>query len=338
MKLRFKRLFRSIAAFSLAAFIVICSACSQKDGTGFTFKYDISQNPRTLDPQTATDSASYEIISNMFDGLFRIDKDGNIQNAVAENYTVSADGLTYTFDLRKDVYWCDRYDFEAQCTANDFVFAFQRLFKPSTKSKTASGFFCIKNSEAINKGKITDLSELGVKAEGDFKLIIQLEAPTPSLLSLLTTPPAMPCNEKFYDLTNGRYGLYADAVASNGSFLMYQWSYDQWSTDNNYIILRANTKNNANNEIAPRGLNFFIDSENCFQNFVDEARHVYIASGEEAIQLLNKGYEYTENENRVWGIVFNTKSKAFKNVDLRKALSYSINRDKTSLESDVGYN
>lgn len=338
MKLRFKKLFRIIAAFSLAAFVTVCSACTQKDGTGYTFKYDIAQNPRTLDPQTATDSASYEIISNMFEGLFKTDKDGNIQNAVAENYTVSSDGLTYTFDLRKNVYWCDRYDFEAQCTAKDFVFAFQRLFKPSTKSKTASSFFCIKNSEAVNKGEITDLSELGVKAEGDFKLIIQLEAPTPSLPSLLTTPPAMPCNEAFYNLTDGRYGLYADAVASNGAFFMYQWSYDQWSTDNNYIILRANKKNNANNEISPRGLNFFMDSEDCYQNFVDETRHVYIASGEEAIQLLNKGYEYTENENRVWGIVFNTKSKAFKNEYLRKALAYSINRDKTTLEGNVGYN
>lgn len=337
MKLRFKGFIRALAVIAFAAFSLTCTACSEDDGTNYIFKYDIAQNPRTLDPQTATDSSSYEIIANMFEGLLKIDNEGNIQNAVAEKYTVSPDGLTYTFDLRQDVYWTDGDEFEAICTAKDFVFAFRRLFKPSTKSKTAGDFFCIKNAKAINKGEITDLSELGVKAEGDFKLIITLEAPTPSFPSMLTTAPAMPCNEEYYNSTDGRYGLYADAIASNGAFYMYSWSYDQWSKDNNNIIMRANKKNKENQDIFPYGLNFFIEEEDSYQNFIDESRHVYIASGAKAIQLLDEEYEYSESENRIWGIVFNTKSKAFKNEELRKALAYSINREKAELNI-VGYN
>ena len=337
MKLKYKGFIRAAAAAVMAALAFTCTGCSEDDGTNYIFKYDIAQNPKTLDPQTATDSASYEIIANMFEGLFRIDNEGNIQNAVAEKYTVSPDGLTYTFELKKDVYWTDGDKFEAQCTAKDFVFAFQRLFRPSTKSRTAGYFFCIKNSKGINKGVITDLSELGVKAEGDFKLIITLETPTPSFPSMLTTAPAMPCNEEYYNSTDGRYGLYADSVASNGAFYMFRWNYDQWSKDNNHIIMRANKKNKENQDIFPYGLNFFIDEEDSYQNFLDESRHVYIASGEKAIQLLNQGYEYSESENRIWGIVFNTKSKAFKSEELRKALAYSINREKTELGSSVGY-
>ncbi|MDE6726135.1 MAG: peptide ABC transporter substrate-binding protein [Ruminiclostridium sp.] len=336
--MRFKGLIKAIAAVTLAAAAITCTACSKDDGTNYIFKYDIAQNPRTLDPQTATDSSSYEIIANMFEGLLRIDNEGNIQNAVAEKYTVSADGLTYTFDLRKDVFWTDGDKFEAQCTAKDFVFAFQRLFRPSTKSKTAGDFFCIKNAEEINKGKITDLSELGVKAEGDFKLVITLETPTPSFLSMLTTAPAMPCNEEYYNSTDGRYGLYADAIASNGAFYLFRWNYDQWSKDNNSIIMRANKKNKENQDIYPYGLNFFIEEDDSYQNFLDESNHVYIASGANAIRLLNKGYEYSESENRIWGIVFNTKSNAFKSEELRKALAYSIDREKATLESEVGYN
>ena len=330
--MKFKALIKSAASLLLAACAAInASGCSQDDGTGYIFKYDIPNNPRTLDPQTANDSSSYEIIANMFEGLLRIDKDGNIQNAVAENYTVSDDGLTYTFILRKDVYWYDGDDFEANCTSKDFVFAFQRLFKPSTKSKTAGDFFCIKNAEGINKGYISNIDSLGVKAENDYKLIITLEKPNPSFPVLLTTAPAMPCNEEFYSSTNGKYGLFSDSIASNGPFYMFRWNYDEWSKDNNNIIMRVNKKNNTNNDIAPYSLNFFIEEDDSHQNFLNQQSHVYITSGSEAVELLNKGYEYSESENKVWGIMFNTNSKAFRTSSVRKALAYSIQKDKAEI-------
>ena len=101
--------------------------------------------------------------------------------------------------------------------------------------------------------------------------------------------------------------------------------------------MRANKKNKENQDIYPYGLNFFIEEDDSYQNFLDESNHVYIASGANAIRLLNKGYEYSESENRIWGIVFNTKSGAFKSEELRKALAYSIDREKATLESEVGY-
>lgn len=335
--MKFNALIKSITALLLVtAAIITLPGCSKDDGTGYIFKYDIPNNPRTLDPQTANDSSSYEIIANMFEGLLKIDKNGNIQNAVAEDYTVSSDGLTYTFVLRNDVYWYDGGNFEAACTSKDFVFAFQRLFKPSTKSKTAGDFFCIKNAEKINKGFISDINQLGVKSEGDFKLIINLEKPNPYFPVLLTTAPAMPCNEEFYNNTNGKYGLYADSIASNGPFYMFRWNYDQWSKDNNNIIMRVNKKNNTKNDIAPYSLNFFIEEDDSHQNFLNERSHVYITSGSEAAELLNKGYEYSENENKVWGIVFNTKNKAFGNRSVRQTLAYSIQRDKAEIDG-IGY-
>lgn len=337
MKLKFNIKKRAAAlALLMSVTAVSLPACSKDDGTGYIFKHDISSNPGTLDPQTANDSSAYEIIANMFEGLLKVDNEGNIQKAVAESYTVSDDGLVYTFKLREDVYWYDGDEFEAKCTAKDFVFAFQRLFRPSTKSKTAGDFLCIKNAKKINKGEITDLSELGVKADGDYKLIITLEYPNPSFEVMLTTAPAMPCNEEYYSSTDGRYGLYADTVASNGAFYMFKWSYDPWSTDNNNIIMRANKKNSPNGEVSPYGLNFFIEEEDSYQNFIDERNHVYITSGAEAVQLLNRGYDYTENETRIWGVIFNTKKGAFRNENLRQALAYSIQREETDLNS-IGY-
>lgn len=337
MKLRYKAAIKGIAlSLSLALGAMWLPACTKDDGTGYIFKYDLPANPRTLDPQTATDSSAYEIIANMFEGLLKIDNDGTVQPAAAESYTVSDDGLVYSFTLREDIFWTDGDEFEAQCTAKDYVFAFQRLFRPSTKSKTAGDFLCIKNAEKINKGEITDLTELGVKAEGDYKLTITLEAPNPSFAVMLTTAPAMPCNEKYYNSTEGRYGLYADTIASNGAFYMYRWSYDPYSTDNNTIIMRANKKNSRNGEVSPYGLNFFIEEEDSYQNFLDEKNHIYITSGSEAVELIEQGYEYSENETRIWGILFNAKSNAFKNENLRKALASGINREEITLNS-IGY-
>ncbi len=334
--MKFKKTVKNAALLIVTVMLPLISSCKKNDGRGYIFKYDIAANPVTLDPQTATDSASYEIIANMFEGLLRVDNEGNLQSAAAESYAVSEDGLTYTFDLRDNIYWYDGDEFEAPCTAHDFVFAFQRLFRPSTKSKNASSFFCIKNSEKINKGIIEDLSELGVKALDDKTLEITLDSPNPSFPVMLTTVPAMPCNREFYENSNGKYGLYGGSVASNGAFYLYRWSYDRWSSDNNNIIMRANIKNNENGAISPHGLNFFIEEDDSYQNFLNEQSHVYITSGAEAIQLLNSGYKNTESETRIWGVLFNTKSGSFANENLRQALAYSIQRELSEI-STVGY-
>lgn len=327
---------RAVAIILSAALSIGSCGCKKSDGSGGTFKYDISGNPITLDPQTAYDSSSLEIIANMFEGLMKIDSEGNVRCAAAESCEISDDGLVYSFKLREDIYWYDGEDFEKKCTAKDFVFAFQRLVKPATKSKNAAGFFCIKNAKAINSGAISDLNELGVKAEGDYELTITLENPNPSFLVLLTTSPAMPCSEEYYNSTNGQYGLYANTVASNGAFYIYSWNYDPWSTDNNNIIMRRNSKNNSNSDIYPYSLNFFIDEEDSYQNFINEQSHVYITSGSEAIKLLNAKYNYAESSNKVWGILFNSKSEAFAQSDLRRALAYSIQRSEIQTDT-VGY-
>ena len=313
------------------------SACSGDDGKDYIFKYDIEGNPRTLDPQTANESSAAELIANIFDGLLRLDNDGNVECAVAESYTVSDDGLVYNFRLHENVYWTDGDEFKEQCTAADFVFAFQRLFKPSTKSSVAGSFFCIKNAEKVFGGSLSDYTQIGVKAEGDFELEITLEYPNPMLPVLLTTAPAMPCNEKFYYKTGGRYGLGADTIASNGSFYIQSWSYDQWSRDNNNIILRRNSLNNADENICPYGLNFFIDEEDSCTNFIEGESHVYITSGDEAVKLLDLGFSYTQSDNTVWGIMFNVRSEGmFANEHLREAVAYSTDRESAVLNS-TGY-
>ncbi len=291
----------------LMAVLLCCmsfSSCGTDDGTNYIFKTVIYGNPETLDPQTATSESSAAVISSMFRGLYRIDEKGEIVPDMVEGCQVSEDGLTWTFTLRDDVYWSDGEDFSAKCTAEDFVFGFRRLINPATKSKNAEKYYCIENSEEINKGRLTDIEALGVKADGDNRLVFTLREEYPDFERLLAQLPSMPCNEEYFYSTEGRYGLYADALASNGDFCVTVWSYDKWSENSNYIILRKNKKNSEASSTAPYGINYFIEDSG-YQAMLDDEIHCYAAQSSAEAEELKKRFSYEEYETSVWGIVFN---------------------------------
>jgi len=313
----------------LIIFALVCgftAGCREKDGGNYIFKYDIPVNPQTLDPQTATGQTAALLIANLYDGLLKIDSDGSIVANVASEYFISEDGLTYTFLLREDVFWYYDGDYSVQLTARDFVFAFRRLFNPAVKSENARLFYSIKNSREVNRGEIPHLDAIGVEAKGDFELVITLEHPNPLLPYLLTTSPAMPCNEELYEKTAGRYGLNAASLPSNGAFYITRWNYDPYSTNDNIIIMRRNEKNSEAERIYPRGLNFFIKYHDPLEHLLDNTTQSLIAEGETAEYLISRGYSYDSFENAVWGISFNTR-RVFRNEDLRYALAASFDRD-----------
>ena len=97
--------------------------------------------------------------------------------AMAESVSVSDDGLVYKFKLSENVMWYGKDDFSAECTAEDFVFAFRRLVDPAMRSERAPEYYCIKNAKEINTRKITDLTQLGVEATGKYELTITLAEP-----------------------------------------------------------------------------------------------------------------------------------------------------------------
>ena len=177
-------IFKKIIAFALSFGIALSlTACKKNDGKNYIFRYDISANPVTLDPQQANEPNSNIIIKNVYLGLLTVNSDGSIDSGVAEKYSVSPDGLTYTFTLRDDIFWTNSEGFEEKCTAKDFVFGFERLFSPATESLRAKDYYCIKDSESYHNG---GKDSVGVKALSDFELEITLEEPNPRFPALLT--------------------------------------------------------------------------------------------------------------------------------------------------------
>ncbi len=320
---------KRILSAALCCMTLLTTGCFENDGSDGVIKYDIAYNPGSLDPQTAGDEASTLIISSLYTGLLRVNPDGSLGAGIAEDYIVSEDGLTYQFKLSSDHYWTDVNGFEAPCTAQDFVYGFQRLFDPATRAPRASEYYCIKNSEAISRGKITDLSKLGVEAVGEYELTITLDYPNPQFPVLLTEAPAMPCNEEYFIASQGRYGLSGDTTPSNGAFYLRTWDYDPYTiTDNNHLILRRNAKNSEVNKVYPSGLNFFIEGDEDFVADFLSGTISCIAVNESQRELIKGEFTVQEYDAITVGLLFNTKFGLFRSVEFRRALACLADRER----------
>lgn len=318
----------------LAMTILITSlfyGCShdESDGSGYLFNCTLLGNPQNLDPQMATDTSSFTIIKNMYSGLLKLDANGILINDIAKSYEISDDGLKYTFELRDNCYWYSK-DFEegeeVKVTAKDFVFAFQRIFNPQMQSPYRNDFSCLKNAAAIINGEM-GYTNIGVTAISDFKLVIELDYPNANFLTLLTTPPAIPCNEEFFYSTKGRYGLDKESVISNGSFYLTEWFYDQYGPEN-IIIMRRNSFNSEANKVYPSSLKFNIEKDynSQFKSFNDK-KIDYLLTDVYTDKFNKKDYIINEYEGSTLGIIFNLNDEVYSNKNIRKAFALSINRE-----------
>jgi oligopeptide transport system substrate-binding protein len=138
-------------------------------------------DPESLDPHKTSTTYEADLLRDLFTGLMTQDKDAKVIPGAAESYTMSADGKTYTFKLRADGKWSDG----SPVTAKDFVFSLQRLVNPETASEYAYMLAPVVNAEDITAKKMK-IEDLGVKAIDDLTFEVQLKAPTPYFLEMLT--------------------------------------------------------------------------------------------------------------------------------------------------------
>ena len=190
-----------------------------------SFTWFVDSIPANLDPQVASASADVIACENLYSGLVRKDPSGKYEPALCERWEKSSDGLTYTFYLKDGLTYTaakgNATDYAI--TAEDFVFAFRRLFRAETNSPYAVEFAALENSAAVLAGQMPE-SALGVTASGPLTLVFHLSSADDNFLEKLTLPGAMPCDEEFFNSTRGTYGLNASSTLSSGSFYIYNWT------------------------------------------------------------------------------------------------------------------
>ncbi len=183
------------AGLAMAALCVVISANALQSGcrggkgdSSGALRYNIHTEPPSLDWSIATDHSSIMVVDNIMEGLTRFDEDLNPIPGLAESWEVSEEGKRYVFHLRRNARWTDG----RPVTADDFVYAWQRLLDPATAGEYAYFIFMVENAEAINSGEIKDPSRLGIKALDDKTLEVRLCRPVvyfPMITTFICTFP-----------------------------------------------------------------------------------------------------------------------------------------------------
>ncbi len=306
--------------------LVLLPACSSKKNNPFnqTILYNLSGDPKTLDPQVAEDVSSQIVDINIFEGLTRIDSNDNVVPGVALNWESNDEHTSFKFFLRHDATWSDKEN--TPVTSKDFVFGLRRSVSPSTNSSSADILYPIKGARDIIQGKKTE-SDLGVYAVDDYTLIIDLEYPYEDFPRVLSSLPAMPCNEKFFENTNAQYGLESTTIISNGPFKIrnrYGWEHGKT------LYLLRNDNYCGDNPAIPAGVTFSINQN--VTNLVDAVNQGITDAGELSDAQFNMAqklkYNITSFEDVTWGLSFNFVDDLFKNHNMRKSFIQCLNRNK----------
>lgn len=194
--------------------LVSCGGDSQRADLVFVN----GAEPETLDPSIITGQPEGRVVNALFEGLFAYDEHGQAVPGVAERWEMSEDGKTYTFHLRPNAKWSDG----EPLTAEDFVRSWKRTLSPETGSQYSYQLFPIKNAREFAEGRVTDFSEVGVRAVDARTLVVELENPTPYFIQLCAFPTLHPLPVRVIE-KHGDDWVKPGKIVNNGAYVLESW-------------------------------------------------------------------------------------------------------------------
>jgi oligopeptide transport system substrate-binding protein len=290
--------------------------------------------PQTLDQAHTSIDVESNILKDLYEGLTVYDAGGNIIPGIAESWTVSGDGLTYTFKLRANAKWSNG----DPVTAGDFVYSYRRIEDPKTAAGYATILYPIKNAQAINTAKAGNPmapGQLGMRAVDDKTLEIVLERPTPYFLQLLAHQTALPVHQATVEKLGTNFVKPGNMV-SDGAYVLSE------NVANDHITL---TKNPNYYDAASVKIDRVI-----FYPTEDQAAAIRRFEAGELDLQYNFPADQTEFLQKQLGgdvvhvapylstyyYVFDMRHPPFDDVRVRRALSMAIDRDFLSAKIFAG--
>lgn len=284
-----------------------------------TLRLNLGADPLTLDPQLNSAADGGHIINNTYEGLMR-EVDGEIVPGIAESYTVSEDGLVYTFKLRESK-WSDGQPL----TAKDFEFAWKRGANPETASEY---MYLFESANILNAGEIgkgnKSIDELGVKALDDYTLEVTLSTPTEYFLQLVCFPNMMPVRADVVD-NDGAWAKDPAKIVSNGPFVLTEYKMgDQ-------LVLSKNSNYWKAEDVT-------LEKIICYMIVDESTAHTKYTAGELDVNEFIPADEmpklmaedptfYILPKIGTYYFAFNMNNEALQDARIRKALSLAINRE-----------
>lgn len=221
----------SVIAFAWLGMLVAACTPSQDRSNAAKFSGEYSRGeagvlrisqrnePGDLDPALAAIPDDYFVIRALSEGLLSPSSDGKgVVAAAADHWTVSSDGLTYYFHIRKDARWSDG----TAVTAGDFIASFRRALDPSTPAPKVNLFFPVRGARRYNEGKERDFSKVGFVEANPSLLQITLEQPLPEFLSYVASGPWIPVYIPCVS-AHGKAWTRPENFVGNGPFVLVEW-------------------------------------------------------------------------------------------------------------------
>ena len=293
------------------------------------FHYGNGSEPQGLDPHVVTGVPENHILRALFEGLavknpYTLEP----EPGVASSWDISDDGRVITFQINPEAVWSNG----EPITATDYVWSWKRLLTPMLGAENAYMLFPVKNAEAFNKGQVTDFNEVGVKALDDSTLQVTLNERTPYFLQLMdhysTFAVHRPTIEKHGKATD-RFTAWTrvENMVSNGAFRLKKWQL------NRRIELEKSDTYWDRDKIRLNGIIFYPTENGVSEERMFRVGQLHYSGG----VPLGKIPVYQEMENSpyvqapylgTYYYLLNTKRAPTDNLNVRKALSIAVDRDK----------
>ncbi len=317
-----KRLIILLLVFLLIFFSFSgCSNNESLDSGKMLLKFNLASEPSSIDPQLNNANDGGSIINNTFEGLMRY-VDEQLVAGIAQDYQISDDGTIYTFNLRETL-WSDGQPL----TAEDFVYAWKRGCNPNLEPQPceyAYQFFYIKGAFEAFTGS-GSLEDVAVRAIDEHTLEVELVAPTPYFLDLLTLYSYMPVRQDVVEKDPYGWARNPELAVGNGPFKL-----DEYDIGSNMILVKnENYWQQEKVKIDKIQISMLVEESTMLSAY--EAGEVDIIE-DVPVQEIKR----LKNEDETFHIlpltgtyfyVFNTQKPPFDDARVRKALSYAIDRD-----------
>ena len=277
--------------------------------------------PGDMNSMRVSDIVAVSVLSHCMAGLTRLDENDVAVADLAESWDISEDDTVYTMHLKKDAKWSNG----DPVTAKDYYYAWVTQMNPEVGSIYASYLYKnIKNGEDFYNGK-TDESQLGLKVEDDYTLTIEWSHPITEANALFyfSQPFLLPVNQKAYEeIGDEQYAKDADKIVTNGAYTITEWVHDD-----HISFEKSEAYYDADAIQIPKLKMVMIGDANTAVNAFTAGEIDLCSLYSEQISQIEKGSKdavksYVDGGS--WFLDFNTQDENLSNVNLRKAMAYSI--------------
>jgi oligopeptide transport system substrate-binding protein len=286
-----------------------------------TFNVNLTAELAELDSALTTDAYSFDALTNVTEGLYRLNLDNEPIPAAAEGVELSNGDLTYTFTLRDGIVWSNG----DPVTSHDFKYAWLRVLNPETAATYAyiiSTF--VKGADEYNLDKAGP-EAVAIETPDDKTLSVELISKSPFFLQLTSFVTYFPQNQEYVEKLGDKFAQDADSLLYNGPFVMTQGSEGSGGT----AVFKKNDKYWDKENVALNTVNGRIIKENDTAINLYEAGELDITAleGDKVKQFIDSPEFYRRPEPLTIYGQLNQKVPGLDNLNIRKALMIGFDRE-----------